>query len=97
MFFFHQQNVQIIHVFNNELSQFVRKVESSFLIVTITYLWDGFVASESFSHSVVDTRNQGIKVPFGSSRAGSEYSTVQFGLKAAKFGSALIFDSLSDE
>ena len=61
----HQQHVQIAHVSNNELSQSVGKVESSFFIVTITDLWHGLVASESSSHSVVDTLDQGIKVPLG--------------------------------
>ena len=51
----HQEHVQIAHISHNKLSQSIGKVESSFLIVTITDLGHGFVASESSSHSVVDT------------------------------------------
>ena len=61
----HQQHVQIAHISHNELSKTVGKVESSFLIVTVTDLGHGFVASESSSHSVVDTWNEGKKVPLG--------------------------------
>jgi len=51
----HQKNVQIFDVVDNELFQTVWQVESSFLIVSVTDFWHGLVASESSSHSVVDT------------------------------------------
>jgi hypothetical protein len=61
----HQQNIKITNVSDNEFSKAVGKMESSFLIVTITDLWHGFVASESSSHSVIDTCNKIGLVPLG--------------------------------
>jgi hypothetical protein len=51
----HQQDVEVFDVVNEELLQTIGQMESSFLIVTVTDLWHGLVASKSSSHSVVDT------------------------------------------
>ena len=51
----HQQDIEVFDVVNEELLQSIRQMESSFLIVTVTDLWHGLVASKSSSHSVVDT------------------------------------------
>jgi len=51
----HQQNVEVSDVVDDEFLQAVGEMESGFLIVTVTDLWHWLVASESSSHSVVDT------------------------------------------
>jgi hypothetical protein len=40
---------------DKEFLQSIGEMESSFFIVSVTYLWHGLVASKSSSHSVVDT------------------------------------------
>jgi hypothetical protein len=51
----HQKNVKIAGVSDEELFKAIGKMESGFFIVSIADFGHGFVASESSSHSVVDT------------------------------------------
>ena len=51
----HQKNVKVSCVFDEEFFKAVGEMESSFFIVSVTDLWHGLVASESSSHSVIDT------------------------------------------
>ncbi len=90
----HQENVKIASVSDEELFKAVGEMESGFFIISVTDLWHGFVASESSSHSVVDTWSYGSFTSW-SSPAGSQSSAVKVGLESGESGSSLMFDFLS--
>jgi hypothetical protein len=51
----HQEDVKVADVMYKELFEAIGEVESGFFIISVTDFRHGFVASESSSHSVVDT------------------------------------------
>jgi hypothetical protein len=92
----HQENVKIAGVSDEELFKAVGEMESGFFIVSVTDFWHGLVASESSSHSVVDTWSYGSFTSW-SSPAGSQSSAIKVGLEASESGGSLMFDSLSEQ
>ena len=92
----HQKNVKIAGVSDKELFKAVGEMESGFFIVSVTDFWHGLVASESSSHSVVDTWSYGSFTSW-SSPAGSQSSAVKVGLESSESGGSLMFDSLSEQ
>ena len=51
----HQEDVKVANVMYKELFEAIGEMESGFFIISVTDFRHGFVASESSSHSVVDT------------------------------------------
>ena len=51
----HEEDVEILDITNNEFLEAVREMVSGFLIRSVADFRHGSVASESSSHSVVDT------------------------------------------
>ena len=92
----HQENVEVLGVFDEELFKAVGEMESGFFIVSVSDFGHRLVASKSSSHSVVDTCNRDSNTS-GSSPAGSESSGVEIRLKSGESCGSLMLDSLSEQ
>ena len=92
----HEEDVEVLGVSDEELFEAVGEMESGFFIVSVSDFGHGLVASESSSHSVVDTWNRA-SVTSGSSPAGSESSGIQVRLESGESCGSLVLDSLSEQ
>ena len=92
----HKEDVKVFNVVDEELFKAVGEMESGFFIVTVADFGHGFVASESASHSVVDTWDSA-SVTSGSSPAGGQSSSVEVRLEPSETGSSLMGDSFSQQ